>query len=166
MTNPELLYQQQALVAQGCRVAAARGLEEEPREAVLPLTGSEVDLASALQPMSAGTYSVTLEPLGGNESAKAITGKVAWATRAAGKLNPEGLHPGLYKLTIALEGGDSEGSEAWVLLSTPTQYPADLKEFQRMSAITEQWGERVDTSGKRALLRACLQTLSERDARR
>jgi ribulose-5-phosphate 4-epimerase/fuculose-1-phosphate aldolase len=26
MTNPELLYQQQALVAQGCRVAAARGL--------------------------------------------------------------------------------------------------------------------------------------------
>ena len=147
-------------------VAAARGLEEEPREAVLPVKGSDVDVAAALQTVAPGTYTVTLEPLDEKSSAKPAVGKIMWKSGASAMLARSGLRPGLYKLDLAVEAGESEATEAWVLLSPAARYSVDVEEFQRMSAITEHWGDRVDVSGKRALLRACLRALSERDAGR
>jgi hypothetical protein len=50
-----------------------------------------------------------------------------------------------------------------VLLSAPEHREADLREFEKVSKVTERWGDKVDESGKRALLRACLQALWEHD---
>jgi hypothetical protein len=142
-------------------VAAARGVEEEPQEAVLRVSGSEVDLGAALQGVDAGAYAMTLEPVG--EGGTPVNGKVHWAPGSPGRFEV-GTRRGLYRLSVAVEGGESEGSEAWVLLSPSPQYEADAKEFQQAVALTKSWGDRVDTAGKRALLRACLQGLAERDA--
>lgn len=142
-------------------VAAARGLEEEPQEAVLLINGSEVDLSAALQGMDAGAYAVTLEPVDGTGTP--VNGKVRWAVGNPAKIDV-GTQRGLYRLSVAVEGGESEGSEAWVLLSPSPQYEADAKEFQQAVALTRSWGDRVDASGKRALLRGCLQGLAERGA--
>lgn len=59
-------------------VAAARGLEQEPQEAVLPLSGTEVDLASAMRALDAGTYTVSLEPVNSAAVGK-LNGKLAWS---------------------------------------------------------------------------------------
>jgi len=144
-------------------VAAARGLEDEPLEAVLSLDGSEVDVSAALQPLPTATYLWTLDPVDGGMGG-GTSGKVSWQPSQPSKVRMPGVAPGLYRLTVAVEGGESEGSQAWALLSSPAQYPADTKEFRQAVEITQSWGERVDTSGKRALLRATLRSLADRDA--
>lgn len=84
-------------------VAAARGLEDEPLEAVLPVTGSEVDLAAALERMGAGQYEVMLEGINGS-AVSTLTGKLSWTQASPAKLTFPQVHPGLYRLNIALEG--------------------------------------------------------------
>lgn len=143
-------------------VAAARGLEEEPQEAVLPLAGSEVDLASSMQPVASGVYTVLLEPLDHGAGGK-LTGKVSWTPGRPAKLPFPKISPGLYRLSIAVEGGDSEGSESWVLVSSAAHYEVDAKEFHEAVDVTHSWGDRVDASGKRAMLRACLRSLADRN---
>jgi hypothetical protein len=140
---------------------AARGLEDEPQEAVLPLSGSEVDLSAAMQPLPAGTYAIHLEPVSGG---MALIGRVTWTPGGAGRMAIARVAPGLYKLATSVEGGESEGAEAWVLISTPAHYESDAKEFREVADLTRSWGDRVDASGKRAVLRACLYSLARRDA--
>lgn len=138
-------------------VAAARGVEDEPVEAVVPLTGSEIDLAASMKSLPKGTYAVSLAA--GNGSGT-FTGKLAWATGGAGRVSIAGIAPGLYKLNTAVEGSESESAEAWVLISAPATYAADAREFQEAAETTWKWGDRVDESGKRAVLRACLASLA------
>jgi hypothetical protein len=142
-------------------VAAARGLEDEPQEAVLPLSGSEVELNTAMQSLPAGTYAVHLEPVAGGTS---VAGKLAWKPGGLGKASIGRVAPGLYKLSASVEGGESEGAEAWVLVSDPEHFESDAKEFHDVAELTRSWDDRVDASGKRAVLRACLHSLAARDA--
>ncbi len=144
-------------------VAAARGLEQEPQEAVLPLSGTEVDLASAMRALDAGAYTVSLEPVNSAAVGK-LNGKLAWSPGKPARLQLPKISPGLYRIVIAVEGGESEGSEAWVLVTPAAHYDANTKDFHQAIEITESWGERVDANGKRAMLRACLQSLADRDA--
>ena len=144
-------------------VAAARGLEQEPQEAVLPLSGTEVDLSSAMRTLDAGNYAVSLERIGDHADVK-LTGKVSWSPGRPAKLQFPKLTPGLYRILVTPEGGDSEGSEAWVLVTPAAHYEVNTKDFRQAIDITESWGDRVDVNGKRSLLRACLQSLAERDA--
>lgn len=144
-------------------VAAARGLEDEPLEAVLPVDGSEVDVSATLQPLPAATYLLTLDTVEGR-AGTGIDGKILWERSKPAKVSLPGISPGLYRLTIAAEGGESEGSQAWVLLSSPAHYQADAKQFHQAVELTQSWGDRVDASGKRALLRATLRSLAGRDA--
>jgi hypothetical protein len=143
-------------------VTAARGLEDEPLEAVLPIDGLEVDVSAALQPLPAATYLLTLDPVEGGKGS--ISGKVLWQASKRSKVKLPGITPDLYRLTTAVEGGDSEGSQAWVLLSSPAHYQADAREFHQAVELTQSWGDQVEVSGKRALLRAALQSLADRDA--
>jgi hypothetical protein len=138
-------------------VAAARGIEDDPLEAVVPLAGSEVDLAASLQSLPKGAYAIRLVPVDG---AGALRGKLAWAGAGAGKASIAGIAPGLYKLSAAVEGGESESAQAWVLISAPATYAADAKEFHEAAETTRNWRDRVDESGKRAVLRACLALLA------
>ena len=140
-------------------VAAARGLEDEPLEAVLPLDRSEIDLGAALQSLPVASYQWTLEPVEGGSGGS--SGKLSWQPSKPSRVKVSGLAPGLYRLTTAVEGGDSEGSQAWVLLSSPAQYPTDAQTFRRAVELTRSWGDRVDESGKRALLRATLRSLAD-----
>jgi hypothetical protein len=140
-------------------VAAARGLEDEPQEAVLPLERSEIDLSAALNPVPAATYLWTLERVDG--TSPSVSGKISWEPAKPSKVKVQDVAPGLYRLTTAVEGGDSEGSQAWVLLSSPTQYPTDAKAFHQAVELTRSWGDRVDATGKRALLRATLRSLAD-----
>jgi hypothetical protein len=140
-------------------VAAARGLEDEPLEAVLPIDSSEIDMSATLEPLPAATYRWTLEPVDGGSGGP--SGKVSWQPSKASKVSAPGVGPGLYRLTTAVEDGESEGSQAWVLLSLPAQYPSDAKTFRQAVELTHSWGDRVDESGKRALLRATLRSLAD-----
>ena len=140
-------------------VAAARGLEDEPLEAVLPIDSAEIDLSAALQSLPAASYQWTLDPVDGGSGPP--SGKVSWQPSKPSKVKASGLVPGLYRLTIGVEGGDSEGSQCWVLLSSPARYPADAKAFRQAVELTHSWGDRVDASGKRALLRATLRSLAD-----
>lgn len=140
-------------------VAAARGLEDEPLEAVLPIDGSEIDMSAALQSLPAATYQWTLETLDGRSGG--LSGKVSLQPSKPSKVKVPGAAPGLYRLTTAVEGGDSEGSQAWVLLSPRAQYPPDAKAFHQAAELTRSWGDRVDPGGKRALLRAMLRSLAD-----
>ena len=144
-------------------VAAARGLEQEPQEAVLPLSGAEVDMASAMRALDAGTYTVSLEPVDSTAVGK-LNGKLAWSPGKPARLQLPKISPGLYRIVVAVEGGESEGSEAWVLVTPAAHYDANTRDFHQAIEITESWGERVDAKGKRAMLRACLQSLADRDA--
>jgi hypothetical protein len=145
-------------------VAAARGIEEEPQESILLLSGSEIDLAPALQTVSQGKYVVTLEPLNGGKGDSSEQGRVSWATGAPAKIKLARNKPGLYRLSITVEGGDSEGSDIWVLVADKSHYAADVTEFDESVSMSKSWGDKVDSAGKRALLRACLQSLADRDA--
>lgn len=140
-------------------VAAARGLEDEPQEAVLPIDRSEIDLSAALELLPAATYLWTLERIDG--ASPSLSGKVSWQPAKPCRVKIPGVAPGLYRLTTAVEGGDSEGSQAWVLLSSPTQYANDAKAFHQAIELTRSWGDRVDASGKRSLLRATLRSLAD-----
>lgn len=141
-------------------VAAARGLEDEPEEAVLLIEESEVDLSPALQTLPAGTYTVSLEPIEGG-APRSARGKVEWQPPKSAKVSFAAVTPGLYRLTAGLEDGDSEGSQTWVVLSPPAHYDADEKKFRAAIALTRSWSDRVDTSGKRAVLRAALRSLTD-----
>ncbi len=143
-------------------VAAARGLGDEPQEAVLPITGSAVQLKAAMEPLPAGTYTVNLEAVGA-QGRPPMAGKIVWQPGGQANFPLSQPSSGLYRLQVALEGGDSEGSEAWVLFSPPAHYEADAKDFHQAVEITKSWGDRVDMAGKRALLRATLQSLAERE---
>lgn len=140
-------------------VAAARGLEDDPLEAVLPIDSSEIDMSAALEPLPAATYRWTLEPVDGGS--RGVSGKVSWQPSKPSKVKAPGVAPGVYRLTTAVESGESEGSQAWVLLSSSAQYLADSKAFRQAVELTRSWGDRVDESGKRALLRATLQSLAD-----
>jgi hypothetical protein len=138
-------------------VAAARGIEDDPLEAVVPLAGSEVDLAASLQSLPKGPYTISLGPVNGGA---ALTAKLGWTGGGAGRVSIAGCAPGLYKLSATVEGGESESAEAWVLISAPATYAADAREFHEAAETTRSWGDRVDESGKRAVLRACLASLA------
>lgn len=140
-------------------VAAARGLEDDPLEAVLPIDSSEIDMSAALEPLPAATYRWTLQPV--DSGSGGLSGKVSWQPSKLSKVKAPGVAAGLYRLTTAVEGGEAEGSQAWVLLSSPAQYPGDAKTFRQAVELTRSWGDRVDESGKRALLRATLRSLAE-----
>lgn len=140
-------------------VAAARGLEDEPQEAVLPLDGSEIDLRAALESLPAATYTWTLELVDGTRPS--LSGRVSWQPGKPAKVTIPGVTPGLYRLTAAVEGGESEGSQAWVLLSSSAKYPVDAKAFRQAIELTRSWRDQVDASGKRALLRATLRSLAD-----
>ncbi|HST11549.1 MAG TPA: hypothetical protein VLL05_14330 [Terriglobales bacterium] len=142
-------------------VAAARGLEDEPQEAVLPLSGSEVELSAAMQSLPAATYAISLDLVGGGVS---VTSKLAWKPGGLDKATTGRVAPGLYKLSASVEGGESEGAEAWVLVSAPAHFESDAKEFREVAELTRSWGDRVDANAKRAVLRACLHSLAARDA--
>lgn len=143
-------------------VAAARGLEEEPQESVLLLSDGEVELAPALQTISPGKYLISLEPIDTGKPDRAESGKISWAQGTLAKIRLVRNGPGLYRLNVAQEGGDSEGAESWVLVAAPARYQSDAKEFDEVVSMTKSWGDRVDSPGKRALLRACLQSLADR----
>jgi hypothetical protein len=140
--------------------AASRGLEGEVKEAVVPLQGSQVDIAAALNDLSAGMYSVRFESLG-EIASNPIAAQVRWQPSQPALVPKARLRPGLYRLTL-LEGPDEpEGSEAWILLSGPQKYSTDAGAFQGVQDTIASWPKSADPMAIRAVLRASLEALSQ-----
>jgi hypothetical protein len=142
--------------------AASRGLEGDLKEAVLRLQGSQVDVAPAFADLSAETYWVRFESPGESARKTAPT-QVRWQPGKTALVSVAGLKPGLYRLTLLEHSGEPAGSEAWILLSGPQEYPTTSAAFQGVVNTVATWPASADTSAIRAVLRASLDALSKQE---
>ena len=140
-------------------MAASRGLEGDLKEAVLPLTGSQVDVAPAFEKLDAGEYRVRFDSLR-RTTDNAPSSKLEWPRGNTAMVSASGLKADLYRLTLLDASGEPTGSEAWVLLSDAEQYAATSARFQETAKQVATWPSEVDPQAIRAILRATLESLS------
>jgi hypothetical protein len=140
--------------------AASRSLEGDLKEAVVLLQGSQVDVAPTFADLSGETYWVRFESFGENAWKTAPT-QVRWHPGKPALASAAGLNPGLYRLTLLEQSGETAGSEAWVLLSGPQEYPTTSTAFQEAVNTVATWPASVDPTATRAVLRASLEALSK-----
>jgi hypothetical protein len=140
-------------------IAASRGLEAELDEAVVPLTGSQLDLSASFKDMDDGDYRIVLAPLNGaGKSSPPIRLR---NKRGAPALVPNsGISPALYNVILVDQDGAPLGDEAWALVRSPDTYAAASSDFSQLVADSEKWPAEMDPSATRAILRAYLDQLA------
>jgi hypothetical protein len=141
--------------------AASRGLEGDLKEAVLPLTRPQVDVAPAMTDLSAGVYWLRFESLGGDAFKTAAT-RLEWPSKQA-PVSAAGLKAGLYRLVLVEESGEPAGGEAWVLLCDSQDCPRKLAMFQDVVHTVSGWPASTDPAAIRAVLRASLDALAKQE---
>jgi hypothetical protein len=139
-------------------MAYVRGGEGRLSEGVVPLSGTQLDLAPAFQKMPEGEYWLQLVSL--SVPAKAIGPfHIVWsANHSAVVSNPE-FRPGLYDLVLLEETGEAEGSQAWILAAEPPAYASAAADFEDAVKVSAQWSRDTSPGALRAILRAYLESL-------
>jgi hypothetical protein len=142
-------------------IAASRGLEADLDEAVIPLTGSQLDLSTAFKDMSDGDYWIVLAPVnaGGKSSRPPL--HLRYKRGAPAFVPAAGISPMLYNVILVDQGGATLGNEAWVLVRSPETYAAAASDFGQLVTASEKWPDEMDASAVRAILRAYLDRLAD-----
>jgi hypothetical protein len=140
-------------------VAASRGVEPGLDDAVVPQQAGGVDLGPAFREMEAGHYWIQISPAGKTpQSLK--TFELQFAPHGPALITAPSLQPGLYKVVLVDKSGGPAGSDCWILISSPENYPAASKAFQNAATESSKWPDAMDPAATRALLRAYLESLS------
>ena len=141
-------------------VAASRGLGDAIREAVVRMEDSWLDISPPFKGVIPGRYLVRLEPLSvSSKSENEIV--VNWSGRGPSLVRATGLELGLYKLVLVDAAGEPTGADAWLLVTSRSQYSAASAAFARVVEQTEGWGNDVDTEVIRGIMRAYLESLAQ-----
>ena len=141
-------------------VAASRGLEPSLVDAVVPQQAGNVNLAAAFREMAAGQYWVKIAPVDSSGAASG-TQQLHFVPKTPVILPASGLRPGLYHLILVDETSVPAGSDCWILISWPENYPTVSDAFQRAQQMSAKWPDDMDPSAVRALLRAYLESLAK-----
>ncbi len=140
-------------------VAASRGVEPSLDDAVVPQHAGGVDLGAAFREMEAGHYWIHISAV--SKTVQAVkTFELQFAAHGPAVITAPSLQPGLYKVVLVDKAGGPAGSDCWILISTPENYPTASKEFQNAVAESSKWPDAMDPSATRALLRAYLESIS------
>jgi hypothetical protein len=147
--------------------AVSRGFgNAELEESVAIVRGGQVDVKSALAGAPAGKYAIAFLPTT-EDIADALPVAVDWqpGRTAMVKLSGHapGDAPGLLKIAIAAPDG-TLSAEAWILLLPPDRYAAAGARFEAARAAVAPWPGGTRSQASRAVLRACLQALSQNGA--
>ncbi len=142
-----------------------RGGSGRLSDGVVPLNGTQMDLAPAFQKMPEGEYWLRLIPL--SVPAKPLGPfHIVWsASHSAILSNPE-FRPGLYDLVLLEETGEEEGSQAWIMAAEPPTYGAASADFDDAVKVSAQWSRDASPSALRTILRAYLESLGPQAASR
>jgi len=142
--------------------AASRGLDPDLKEAVLSLSGSQVDIAAAMTDLSPGVYWVRFESLHG-DGVRTKPAQVQWHAAKPAVVSAIGLRPGVYRLSLLEESGDPMDSDAWILVSKPSEYSTVSMKFHEVVNTVAAWPAETDPTAIRAVLRASLEALADED---
>jgi hypothetical protein len=145
------------------------------QEAVVKLEGGQVDLSSVFRNMQGDHYLIRFERVRSRaELAQGRSPKPLdfnWDPKKPQPLTVKDVAPGLYKVSLLevslLEDrGEHEptGSEAWVLVASPDQYPKAAFSFDEAGRVTRQWGTNVKQNAVREFLRAALDFITAQNA--
>jgi len=140
--------------------SGARGL----RESVAVLREGRIDLKDAFAGFREGEYRIRFV-VPADQSNRVVLGPVA-VTLAGGGSAPvtaDSLTPGLYEVqTLDPETQQplEIGTEAWVLVTTPGDFPALSAQFNDALTITKSWGDQVKVTTVCSFLRAYLDYLA------
>lgn len=137
--------------------AVSRGLGPDVQEAVVQLQGDQLDLSPVFRAMPAAAYRFRLEPVARQSEPRVVQ----WAQGTSSPVSIRGLQPGLYRVILVDPAGESTGSEAWILASSPRHYPRLAADFDQARQAAAKLAEEVDADSARALLRAYLEALSD-----
>ena len=143
------------------------------QEAVLKLDAQKLDLSQVFRNMPGDRYFVRFEKIdkGLAGGAKPLELEFDWDSQKPAPLGAKGLGPGLYRVSVrevsllAPEEGESPGSEAWVLVTTPNGYAKAAPSFNAMLNMTRRWGDSVRQNSVRQYLRATLEFLMTQNQR-
>lgn len=140
-----------------------RGGSGRLSDGVVPLNGTQMDLAPAFQKMPEGEYWLRLVPL--SVPAKPLGPfHIVWnAGHSAVVSNPE-FGPGLYDLVLLEETGEEEGSQAWILAAEPSAYASESADFADAVKVSARWSRDDSPSALRAILRAYLESLGPQNS--
>jgi hypothetical protein len=142
---------------------AGRSEDGVLREAVVQITGGQVDLSPIFTEMNSGTYDVRLErrmPDGkmvAVPSAKAINAK--WELGKVTTTLGANFQPGLYELILLEKRGaayESTLTTAWFLAGNLEQYAQTVAPFCEATHLTATWKNEVSDETVRTFLRAAL----------
>jgi hypothetical protein len=140
--------------------AASRGLEPELKEAVVPVSNSRIDVSAAMADLPGDSYWVQLQPIDVTRNKPPAPQRVDWAPGKAASISSQNLKTGVYVLVLTDQDGEPAGSEAWILVSAPEDYPTALHAFQETVSAVAGWPREADSSVERAVLRASLEALA------
>jgi len=145
-----------------CEVVISRG--GELREAVVPITGEQVDLTAIFAGKGRGPYLLRFIPKGSNAKRNASMldrVRIEWNPGRSCIVTVKGLNTGLYE--VQLLGNDGEplepGTEAWALIVKPENFGSKSREFREAQSLTKTWPKSIRHSTKRQFLRAALAKL-------
>jgi hypothetical protein len=146
--------------------AASRGLEPELKEAVLPLNNSRIDVSAAMADLPGGTYWVQVQPVDlpqskVSQSTPMASQQVNWVPGKPAPISSQNVKPGVQVLVLTDQNGEPTGSEAWVLISSPQDYPTAVHAFQDVVNAVATWPREADPIAERAVLRASLEALAK-----
>lgn len=143
---------------------------DDPSEAVVELSGDQVDLADVFGTIDAGKYFVRFGPIIRDQdstSGKSLTPVwFEWDPKHPKPLRVSGLVPGLSKLSIVEPHGENfreTGQDAWVLICDESQYAKRSNSFREALTITQQWGQQVHSDVVRGFLRAALDFVAKQN---
>jgi hypothetical protein len=142
-----------------------RGGSGRLSDGVVPLNGTQMDLAPAFQKMPEGEYWLRLVPLSVPANPLGPFHIVWRANQPAIVSNPE-FRPGLYDLVLLEETGEEEGSQAWIMAAEPPAYGAASADFDDAVKVSQQWSRDTSPAALRTILRAYLESLAPQAAGR
>ena len=152
----------------------SRGGGPELQEAVVKMSGSQLDLSDVFKNMHGDKYMIRFEPLLKGKATRESTRRAtafAWDPKKPEPLSISGLNPGLYRVSIAdvslleTEGGDEPSdNEAWVLVANTDYYTKAAPSFVAAQDVTKKWGTNVKKTAVREFLRASLDFLTAQSA--
>jgi hypothetical protein len=138
-------------------------------DALIKLHDKKIDLSPVFKNLQSDRYLLRFEKLSGNQKSsnplKPFT--FEWDSKNPAPLAVNNLSPGLYRVSIQdvslLESEDEDefaGSEAWVLVAAPREYPKAASTFNAAMNLTGQWGTDVKRASVRQFLRATLDVIA------
>ena len=140
--------------------AVTRGLGPEPWEAVVEVRAGKVNLAPLLTGLPQGAYRLKLTNLPQGASFVAEHA-IAWSPGATADFAVPGIKPGVYGMLVTEGPGETQGSEAWLLVASGPAAPQQLASWEQVKVLIAPWRDDVETPYLHAFLRATLVSLLE-----